>query len=42
VAPMRGLREGWTKHPWEWLLLLAAIALLLALVLAPRAHGIIG
>jgi hypothetical protein len=36
---MRGLREGWTKHPWEWLLLLAVLALLLTLIVAPRANG---
>jgi hypothetical protein len=36
---MRGLREGWTKHPWEWLLLLAALAMLITLVTAPRAQG---
>jgi hypothetical protein len=39
LIPMRGIREGWTKHPWEWLLLLAAAALLGTLLLAPRAHG---
>jgi hypothetical protein len=37
---MRGIREGWTKHPWEWLLLLAVIALLVVLAVAPRAHGL--
>src|SRR5215207_4887991 len=36
---MRGIREGWTKHPWEWLLLLAALGLLIALIAAPRAQG---
>jgi Ca2+-binding RTX toxin-like protein len=36
---MRGIREGWTKHPWEWLLLLAALGLLVALIAAPRANG---
>jgi RTX calcium-binding nonapeptide repeat (4 copies) len=39
---MRGLREGWSKHPWEWLLLLAVLALLVTLALAPRAHGAFG
>jgi hypothetical protein len=36
---MRGLRQGWTKHPWEWLLLLAVLALLITLIAAPRAQG---
>jgi Ca2+-binding RTX toxin-like protein len=36
---MRGIREGWTKHPWEWLLLLAALGLLVTLIAAPRAQG---
>jgi RTX calcium-binding nonapeptide repeat (4 copies) len=36
---MRGIRDGWTKHPWEWLLLLAAVVLLATLIAAPRAHG---
>jgi hypothetical protein len=36
---MRGLREGWTKHPWEWLLLLATLAMLITLAVAPRANG---
>jgi hypothetical protein len=36
---MRGLKEGWTKHPWEWLLLLAALAMAIALAVAPSAEG---
>jgi hypothetical protein len=36
---MRGIREGWTKHPWGWLLLLAALAMAIALAAAPSADG---
>lgn len=36
---MRGIREGWTRHPWEWLLLLAGVAVLVSAVAAPHAHG---